>query len=91
MKSRLLCNSSKYYTFLCRRVCVYECIRVRAWARPRVSVGAQALRRACACVALLIQHATRMRHTVRGLSGSTIICRLYLISGTIFEKKKKVT
>jgi hypothetical protein len=49
-------------------------MRVRAQTRP------------CACehVALLIQHATCMRHIVWRLH----IFRHYLINGTIFEKKK---
>ena len=47
-----------------------ECMRVRAC----VCVGVGARARACTfeCVALLIQHARRMRHIACGLSGSTI-------------------
>ena len=49
-------KSNKYYIFLC--VCVCVC------ARACVVVGARA--RACVHVALLIQHARRMRHSVCG-------------------------
>ena len=58
----------------CVRVCVRvgECLRVGVGAPARVS--------------LLSQHATRMRHIVSGLSGSTFFAH-YLMNGTIFGEK----
>ena len=51
------------------------CVRVRAYVRVWVagSVGMVMRVRACICIVLLIQHATRMRHTVTSFvaSGST--------------------
>ena len=42
----------------------------------------------CVSVAIVMQHAMRMRHTVVcGLPRSTIFFPHYLINGTIFEKK----
>jgi hypothetical protein len=66
-------KSNKYYIFLC--------------VHPYVSVVMRARVRACAHVALLIQHARRMRHSVCGPSASTIFFR-HFITGTIFVKKK---
>jgi hypothetical protein len=61
-------------------VCVYArgCPGTRAYACE------------CARVALLIQHAKRMRHIVFSLvaSVSTIFFPYYRINGTIFRKKK---
>jgi hypothetical protein len=55
-------------TYFCVRVCVCGWVS----ACVCVDVGTRARTSACACVALIIQHATR-RHIVCGLSGSTII------------------
>ena len=55
MKPLLPCKSNTYYIFLC------VCVCVRTWG---VSVDARARVCACARVALLIQHAMRMRQTV---------------------------
>jgi hypothetical protein len=55
------------------------------FVRPCVDVSARPC--AHALVPLFIQHAMRMRHIVCGLSGSSIVFLLYLINGTIFEKK----
>ena len=69
------------YIFVC--VCVWRAW-VRVWMRGRLG-------RACACprVALLIQHAKRMRRvllsSVASLAPSYF--QHYLINGTIFEKK----
>ena len=68
---------NKYYIF----ISVCACVRVRgggvnACVCVRVCVCMDARARACACarVAVLIQHATRMRHIVFSFvaSGSTI-------------------
>jgi hypothetical protein len=77
MKPLLPCKSNTHYIFLC--VCVCVCVRVRArvWG---VSVDAWARVYACARVALLIQHATRMRQTVCELSGSTTFLDIRPIS-----------
>ena len=52
------------YLSVCVCVCVCVCTRARACLRlcVRVCVGARACVRACVHVALLIQHATFMRH-----------------------------
>ena len=50
--------------------CVCVCARARGRACLFVGVVARALECACAHVALLIEHATRTRHIVCGLSGS---------------------
>jgi hypothetical protein len=61
------------YLFVCVCARVSECKRVRAWgARVGMAVGTRARVYAAARVVLLIQNATRMRHIVHGLSGSTI-------------------
>ena len=52
-------ESNKYYIFLCVRVCA------------RASTHIQARTCACARVGLLIKYATRRRHIVCVLSGST--------------------
>ena len=76
-ESLLTRKSNKYYIFLC--VCVCMCARVRAcvWMPRRLGVclhmracgcrGAWACICACVHVALLIQHASRMRHIVTSL------------------------
>jgi hypothetical protein len=46
-----------------------------------------ALARAFARVALIIQHATCMRHIARFLSGCTVFFRRFLINDTIFGKE----
>jgi hypothetical protein len=64
---------------VCARACVRSCVYPGAWAFAW----------ACAHVALLIQHATRIRHTVTHLWPLRLhhIFRHYLINGTIFGKK----
>jgi hypothetical protein len=78
-------ESNKYYIFLC--VCVRACVVgtragedmlmstcvlcVCVCAYARASTHTQARTCACARVGLLIQYATRRRHIVRVLSGST--------------------
>jgi hypothetical protein len=52
-------------------------------------VGARARVCACASVALLIQHATRMRHIICGLSGSTTFIDIISQTAWFSEKKKK--
>ena len=61
------------------------CVCVDEW----VGVGVVTRTRVCACarVALLIQHATRICHVFCGLSGSTIFLQHHLINGTILGKK----
>jgi hypothetical protein len=61
-------------------------VRARARAHFYVDVGVGALSYACACVTLLIQHATRHRMVISGLSGSTILFDI-TSNGTIFGKK----
>ena len=61
MKPLLSWKSNKYYIFLCVCVCVCMC-----------GGGCRARAYACAPVALLVWHVTRMRHYVCGLFGSII-------------------
>ena len=71
-------------TYFCVHVCVVKSMRVHA--SVRVCVGARALACAFPRLGLLIQYATRRRHSVCGLWLQHIF-RHYLINDAIFGKK----
>ena len=66
------CNTEAIsITYLCVCVCVFARARIGEDMRVRGSVCVAARARAWARVILLVKHATRSRHIVCGLSGST--------------------
>jgi hypothetical protein len=71
------------YFCACVRVWVSACMRVHAC----VYVGAQAWACACARLALIIQHITRMCHIVCGALWPHHIFQHYLTKSMVFGKK----